>query len=165
MKKICLCFHIFFKNSVGFEPSNLFKCQKNTFPMRKTPYNIAFSVHKQSSVYNTTYTIQCRVNCLNVFKKLYWFRAIKLFECQKKNTFEIRNTPYNIAFSVHKQSSVFHTTYTIQSHVNCPIKNTCISVSTTSIHSCIIVQQYTQYIRYSYNGLCELTKSFSMLSI
>ena len=149
-----------------FRAIKLFGCQKKKY-IWNTKYTIQHRIGRSQTIncFYTTYTIQCRVNCRNVSKKLYWFRAIKLFECQKKNTFEIRNTPYNIAFSVHKQSSVFHTTYTIQSHVNCPIKNTCISVSTTSIHSCIIVQQYTQYIRYSYNGLCELTKSFSMLSI
>ena len=33
--------------------------------MRNTQYNIELSVHKQPSVFNTTYTIQCRVNCPN----------------------------------------------------------------------------------------------------
>ena len=46
--------------------------------------------------------------------------AIKLFECQKKKTFEIRNIQYSIALSVNKQPSVFNTTYTIQNRVNCP---------------------------------------------
>ena len=54
-----------------------------------------------------------------VFQKLYWFRAIKLFECQE-NTFGIRNTQYSIPLSVHKQPNVFNTTYTIHSHVNGP---------------------------------------------
>ena len=58
-----------------------------------------------------------------VFQKLCWFRAIKLFECQKKNTFRMRNTQYSIALNVHKQPKVFNTTYTIQSRVNCAIKN------------------------------------------
>ena len=39
---------------------------------------------------------------------------------QKKNTFRIRNTQYRIELSVHKQLSVFNTTYTIQSRVDCP---------------------------------------------
>ena len=50
---------------------------------------------------------------------LCWFCTIKFFECQK-NTFGIRNTQYSLALTVHKQSSVFNTTYTIQSCVNCP---------------------------------------------
>ena len=44
--------------------------------------------------------------CVYVFQKLCWFGAIKLLECQKN--------------TVHKQPSVFNTTYTIQSRVNCP---------------------------------------------
>ena len=69
-------------------------------------------------------------NCVNeknvymfsyVFQKLYAFRAIKLFKCQKKNTFVMRNTQYSIELSVHKQASVFNTTYTIQCRVNWPI--------------------------------------------
>ena len=47
------------------------------------------------------------------------FRAIKLFERQKKKSFGIRNAQCSIALSVHKQPSVFNTTYTIESRVNC----------------------------------------------
>ena len=42
---------------------------------------------------------------------------------KKKNAFEIRNTQYSIELSVHKLPSVFNTTYTIQSRVNCPNNN------------------------------------------
>ena len=42
---------------------------------------------------------------------MYWFRAIKLVENQK-NTFGRRNTQYSLALTVHKQPSVFNTTYT-----------------------------------------------------
>ena len=48
-----------------------------------------------------------------------FFRTIKLCKCQQ-NTFGMRNIQYSIELSVHKQPSVFNTTYTIQSHVNCP---------------------------------------------
>ena len=34
--------------------------------MLNTQYNIELSVHKQPSVFNTTYTIKCRINCLIV---------------------------------------------------------------------------------------------------
>ena len=40
--------------------------EKNTFGMRNTQYSIELSVHKQPSVFSTTYTIQCRVNCPNI---------------------------------------------------------------------------------------------------
>ena len=65
-------------------------------------------------------------NCVNekimftfsyVFQKQCWFRAIKLFKSQK-NTFGMRNTQYLIELTIHKQPSVFNTTYTIQSRVN-----------------------------------------------
>ena len=52
-------FHMFFKNSVGFK---LFKYQI-IFLTRNTQYSIKLIVHKQPSVFNTTYTIQCSVNC------------------------------------------------------------------------------------------------------
>ena len=51
----------------SFRAIKLFKFQKNTFGMRNTQYSIELSVHKQPSVFNTTYTIQSRVNCLIVF--------------------------------------------------------------------------------------------------
>ena len=69
-------------------------------------------------------------NCVNeenfymfsyVFQKLCTFRAIKLFKCQTNNTFGMQNTQYSKELSVHKQLSVFNTTYTIQSRVNCSI--------------------------------------------
>ena len=59
-------------------------------------------------------------NCVNekvvytfsyVFQKLCWFRAIKLFKSQE-NRFGMRNTQYSIGLIVHKQPSVFNTTYT-----------------------------------------------------
>ena len=63
-------------------------------------------------------------NCVNE-KNMYMFsyiiRTIKLLKCKKKNTFAMRNTQYNIELSVHKQPSVFNTTYAIQCRVNCPI--------------------------------------------
>ena len=63
--KLCKCkkfFHMFFKSSVG--AIKLFKCKKkHTFGMRNTQYSIELSVHKQPSVFNTIYTIQCCVNC------------------------------------------------------------------------------------------------------
>ena len=37
--------------------------KKKTFEMRNTQYSIELSVHKQTNVFNTTYTIQCRENC------------------------------------------------------------------------------------------------------
>ena len=55
-----------------------------------------------------------------VSQKLCWFRAIKLFKCQK-NTFGIQNTQYSKELSVHKQPSVFNKTYALQSRVNCPL--------------------------------------------
>ena len=33
--------------------------------MRNTQYSIELSVHKQPSVFNTTYTLQSQVNCLS----------------------------------------------------------------------------------------------------
>ena len=60
-------FHMFFKSSVGFVLSNCLNGKKkNTFGMRKTKCSIEFSVHKQPSVFNTTYTKQNRGNCPNV---------------------------------------------------------------------------------------------------
>ena len=61
---------MFFKSSVGFLLSNCLnaKKKKNTFEMWNTQYSIELSVHKQPSVFNTTYTMQCRVNCPNAYK-------------------------------------------------------------------------------------------------
>ena len=61
-KKMCACFHMFFKSSVDFG----FKSQTNG--MWNTQYSIELNVHKQPSVFKTTYTVQCRVNCPNVCK-------------------------------------------------------------------------------------------------
>ena len=59
------------------------------------------------------------------FSKVVLFHAIKLFKCQK-NTFGMPNTQYSKELRVHKHPSVFNTTYTIQSRVNCPNKIICI---------------------------------------
>ena len=81
MQKSETLLHIFFKCCIGFVLSNcaneksvymlsyaikLFECQKNAFGIRNTQYIIALSVHKQPSVFNTTYMIQSRMNCPNV---------------------------------------------------------------------------------------------------
>ena len=50
---------------------------------------------------------------------MYWFRAIKLFECQKKNTFGIRNTQYSIALSVHKTTNCIQ--YNIHDTKSCEL--------------------------------------------
>ena len=64
---MCTCFYMFFKSSVGFVLANCLNAKKkNTFGMRNIEYSIELSVHKQPSVFNTTYTIQSRVNCPNV---------------------------------------------------------------------------------------------------
>ena len=61
---------MFFKSCVGFVLSNCLDAKKNTFGKRITPYSIALSVHKQPSVYNTTYMIQSRVNCPCVLQSM-----------------------------------------------------------------------------------------------
>ena len=66
MKKMCFCFHMFFKSCVGFVLSNCLNATKNIFGIPNTQYSTALSVHKQPNVFNTTYTIQIRVNCTNV---------------------------------------------------------------------------------------------------
>ena len=55
---------MFFKSSVDFRLSNCLnaKRKKNAFGMQITQYSIELSVHKQPSVFNTTYIIQSRVN-------------------------------------------------------------------------------------------------------
>ena len=80
-------FHMFFKSYIGFMLSNCMN-EKNVYT-------------------------------LYVFQKLCCFRAIKLCKYQK-NAFGIRNTQYCIKLSVHKQTSVYNITYTLQSRVNCP---------------------------------------------
>ena len=60
-EKMCMYFHIFFKNSVGFVLSNCLNAKKI-----HTQCSIELSVHKQQSVFNITYTIQSRVNCPNI---------------------------------------------------------------------------------------------------
>ena len=54
------------------------------------------------------------------FKSSIGFMLSNRLNAKKKNTFEMRNIQYSIELSVHKQPSVFNTTYTIQSHVNSP---------------------------------------------
>ena len=63
------------------------------------------NIHMFSYVFKKQFVLS---NCLNAKKK------------KKKNTFGMRNTQYSIALSVHKQTSIFNTTNTIQSLVNCP---------------------------------------------
>ena len=58
---------MFFKNSVGFVLSNCLNTKTNTLGMRNTQYSIQLSVHKQPSIFNTTYRIQSRVNCPIIF--------------------------------------------------------------------------------------------------
>ena len=50
---------MFLKSRFGFN------VKKNAFEIRRTQYSIELSVHKQPKVFNTTYTIQSRVNCPN----------------------------------------------------------------------------------------------------
>ena len=65
MKKMCICFHMFFKSCIGFMISNCLNAIQNTFGILDTQY----SIKKQPSVFNTTYTIQSPVNCPNVLEK------------------------------------------------------------------------------------------------
>ena len=68
-----------------------------------------------------------------VLQKWYWFRAVNLLKCQKKNNiFGMRNTQYRIELIVYKQPSACNTTYTLQCRVNCPI------VCETDVHCCIV---------------------------
>ena len=133
--KKCVCFHMFFKNSVGFVLSNCLNA--NEIHLEYEIHNISYDciqyhIHDTKSCESPNIFLKsCIVfmlsNCVNekmcmfskVFKKLHWFHAMKLFKC-RKNTFRMWNTQYSIELSVHKQPSVFNTTYTIQSHVNCP---------------------------------------------
>ena len=55
-------FHVKIRYDVGFVLSNCLNA-KNTFEIQIHKYSIELSVHKQPSVFNTAYTIQCRVNC------------------------------------------------------------------------------------------------------
>ena len=70
---------MFFKSCIGFVLSNCLNAKKkNSFQKRNAQYNsIALSVHKQTSVFNTPYTLQSRVNSpyglhfIGFYKKLY----------------------------------------------------------------------------------------------
>ena len=106
-------FFICFQKLYRFHAIKLFECQKNAFGIRNTPQHWAFTYNQVYSIQHTRYKVMWIANIC--FQMLYCFRAINLFECQK-NEFGIRN----IALSVHKQPSVFNTTYTILSRVNCP---------------------------------------------
>ena len=66
IQKMCICFHMFFKSYVGLVASNCLNAKKNTLGMRYSQYGIELSVDKQPSVFNTTYTVQCCVNCSNI---------------------------------------------------------------------------------------------------
>ena len=73
-----------FKSCIGFVLSYCVNVKKNTFGIRNTQYSIALNVHKQSSIFTTTYTIQCRVNCLNkiIFKELKnWMNSHRSRRC------------------------------------------------------------------------------------
>ena len=81
------CYHIVwmeknvFMFAYVFKKSFWFECQKkkNAFEIRHTQYSIELSVHKQPKVFNTTYTIQSRVDWPNVWKlALSWWRRIRL---------------------------------------------------------------------------------------
>ena len=72
--------------------------KKNTFGMRNTQCSLELSVHKQPSVFNTIYTIQCCVNCPNDFtpkiikydqsnRQHIWFN--KAFFNYKKKMFQV----------------------------------------------------------------------------
>ena len=50
--------YMFFKSSVGFVLSNYLNAKK---------IHLKCEIHNTASVFNTTYTIQCRVNCPNIF--------------------------------------------------------------------------------------------------
>ena len=56
-----------------------------------------------------------------VFQKLYWYRAIKLFECQKKKKY-IWNTKYTIQHSIESSQTIKCIQYNIHDtvRVNCP---------------------------------------------
>ena len=61
MKKMCICFHMFFKCCIGFMLSICLNVKKKIH----LEYEIqnTLTVYKQPSVFNTTYTIQSHVNC------------------------------------------------------------------------------------------------------
>ena len=69
-----------FQKLFGSVLSNCSNANKNTFGMRNTPYSIELSVQfNQPSVLNTTYTIQCRVNC-----PIYLFTLCKITQHLKQ---------------------------------------------------------------------------------
>ena len=44
--------------------------KQNTFGIQNTQYSIELSIHKPPSAFNTTYTIQSRVNCSNMLTSI-----------------------------------------------------------------------------------------------
>ena len=93
----------------------LFKCQKYTFPMRNTQYNIELSVHKQSSVFNITYTIQCRGNCpmktyTSTFFSFTQFDSTKPIQLLKNNVsdfyMKIINNKHTLLYNVPTKYSI-----------------------------------------------------------
>ena len=78
-KKMFLCFHMFFKSRIDFGLLNCLNAKKkNTFGMRNTQYSIELKAHKQPSLFNTTYTLQCRLNCPNIYFQTHNIRNIFL---------------------------------------------------------------------------------------
>ena len=109
-------------------------------------YTIQHSIERSQTTYNvfnTTYTIHSRVNCLHVFKScialvlsnsvnaknlymfsyvfqnLCWFRAIKLFECQKKKY--ILHTKYTIQHSIERSQTSKCIQYNIHDTQSCEL--------------------------------------------
>ena len=74
--------HIFsyvFKSCIDSVLSNCANEKKNTFGMRNIQYSLALTLHKQPSVFNTTYMIQIHVNCPNVFIVVMFMSKVVLF--------------------------------------------------------------------------------------
>ena len=64
MRKMCICFQIFLKSWDSFVPSNCLNAKK--IHLECEIHNTPLSAHKQTSVFNTTYTIQSHVNCPSI---------------------------------------------------------------------------------------------------
>ena len=105
-------FHMFFKSCISFVLSNCLNAKKNHI------WDSKYTIHHSIERSQTTKCIQYNIHNIKSCELPKYF----LDNCWIliQNTFRIQNTEYIIALSVHKQPNVFHTTYTIQSRVNCP---------------------------------------------
>ena len=121
---------MFLNSQKSTEPIKLCECQKKKC-IWNTKYTIQHRIERSQATKSIQYNIHDTKsyelpNCVNdkkcayIFKKSFWFRTIKLCECQKKC---IWNTKYTIQHRIKRSQSTKSIQYNIHDTKSCELLN------------------------------------------